>query len=108
MADKTYGEVAEKSALDVLVVQGIEVEGVTRETLDDFEFMEVIAIMGDPDADGDDRLRAIANVAPIVFGKSQWKRIKAELRERNNGKLPVDAAMGFINETVLALNAKNY
>ena len=108
MADKTYGEVAAKAAPGVLVVQGIEVEGVTRETLDDFEFMEVIAIMGDPDADGDDRLRAIASVAPIVFGKAQWKRIKAELRDRNGGKLPVDAAMGFINETVLALNAKNY
>lgn len=98
MADKTQ---------ETIVVRGISIEGVTKETLNDFEFMEVIAVMGDPDADDSERLRAIADIAPIIFGRAQWRRIKAELREQNGGKLPVEAAMGFINDTVMELNAKN-
>lgn len=104
---KTLKDAAAAKLSGSITVHGIEVEGVTPETLNDFEFMEVIAILSDPESEPNERLRAIADVAPIVFGKAQWKRIKAELREQNGGKLPVEAAMGFINDTVLELKAKN-
>ena len=70
--------------------------------------MEAIAIMSDPDADSGAQLRAITSVAPLIFGVDQWKRIKAELRKQNDGRLPNEVAMGFIEDVLTALNAKNY
>lgn len=104
---KTLKEAAAEKLGHVITVQGITVEDVTPETLNDFEFLEVIAAMGDPDADDNEKLRAIANIAPVIFGSKQWKRIKAELRERNNGRLPNEVVMSFIEDTLAALNAKN-
>lgn len=104
---RTLKEVAAEKLTDCIFVQGIEVVGVTRETVDDFEFTEVLAVMSDPDAEPAEKLRATAAAGPIVFGKEQWKRIKAELRAQNDGRLPNKAVMDFIDATLVELNAKN-
>lgn len=104
---KTLKDAAAEKLSDAIVVQGITVEGVTPDTLDDFEIMEAIATMSDPDADSGAKLRAITSVAPLVFGADQWRRIKAELREQNGGRLPNEVAMGFIEGVLGELNAKN-
>lgn len=104
---KTLKDVAAEKLSDVIVVHGITVEGVTPEDLNDFEIMEAFAIMSDPDADAGVRLRAIASIAPVIFGAKQWKRIKAELREQNDGRLPNEVAMEFITGVIDALSSKN-
>lgn len=104
---KTLKEAAAEKLSDAIIVCGITVENVTRETLNDFEFLETIAVMSDPDAEDGEKLRAIANTGPIVYGAKQWKRIKAELREQNGGKLPAETVMAFLEGTLAAVNAKN-
>lgn len=104
---KTLKEAAAEKLSEILVVQEITIEDVTPDTLNDFDFLETIAVMSDPDADDGEKLRAIANIGPVVFGAPQWKRIKAELREQNDGKLSAETAIGFINDVLAALNAKN-
>lgn len=107
MSGKTLKDVAAEKFSDTITVQGITVEGVTPETVADFEFVETIGIMTDPDADDDVRLRAILNFGPTMFGAKQWKRIKRELREQGGGVLPQDVVMDFFTATLVELNAKN-
>lgn len=107
MSGKTLKEAAAEKLSDTITVQGIAVEGVTPDTLNDFGFLEAIAVMSDPDADDGEKLRAIANLGPVIFGAKQWRRIKAELREKNDGRLPAEAVMGFIDGILTELNAKN-
>lgn len=107
MSGKTLKEVAAEKLADSITVQGITVEGVTAETLNDFEFLETLAMMTDPDAESGEMLRAIASIGPVIFGAKQWKRIKADLRKQNGGKLPNEAVMEFLNDVMGALNAKN-
>lgn len=104
---KTLKEAAAEKLSGAVTVCGIVVEDVSRETLNDFEFLETIAIVSDPDADDGDKLRAIANTGPVIFGAKQWRRIKAELREQNEGRLPSEVVMAFIEGTIAAVNAKN-
>lgn len=105
---KTLKEAAAEKVGGVMVVHGVKVEGVTAETLNDFDFLETIAVMSDPDADDGAQLRAITSIGPIIFGAKQWKRIKAELREQNDGRLPNEVVMSFINGIMAELNAKNF
>lgn len=107
MSGKTLKDVAAERFSDTITVNGITIEGVTPDTLNDFDFLETIATMSDPEADDGEKLRAIANIGPVVFGAPQWKRIKAELREQNDGRLSAETVMAFINGTLAALNAKN-
>lgn len=104
---KTLREAAAEKPDKIIVVQGITVENVTPDTLNDFEFLETIATMSDPDADDGEKLRAIASIGPVVFRPKQWKRIKAELREQNDGRLSAEIVMEFINGVMAELNAKN-
>ena len=90
-----------------VMVRGIAVEGVTPDTLNDFEFLETVAAMSDPDADDAEKLRAVAGICPAVLGRRQWRRVKSELRAANGGRLPTEAVMGFIEELMEALNSKN-
>lgn len=107
MSGKTLKEAAAEKLSSTITVQGITVEGVTPETVADFEFVETIGIMTDPDADDDVRLRAILNFGPTMFGAKQWKRIKRELREQSGGVLPQDVVMDFFTATLVELKAKN-
>ena len=107
MAKKTLKEAAAEKLGHAITVDGITVEGVTPDTFDDFDFLETIATMSDPDAENGEKLRAIANYGPIIFGQKEWRRIKAELRAKNDGRLTVEIVMEFINGVMAALNAKN-
>lgn len=107
MSGKTLKEAAAEKLGHGITVRGIWIEGVTPEVFDDFELMEAFASMTDPDADNAEKLRATAKIAPTIFGSKQWKRIKAELREQNDGKLPTDTVMEFVGEAMDVLEAKN-
>lgn len=107
MAGRTLKEAAAGKAPAAMEVQGIAVEGVTAESLADFEFLEAVAVLCDPTATDSEQLRAMAGIAPAVFGAAQWRRIKAELRERNGGSLPADAVMGFVFDVLEQAKAKN-
>ena len=107
MSGKTLKEAAAEKLGKSFTVRGIAIEGVTPETADDFELLEIIAVLSDPEADDGERVRAMAQYGPAVFGKAQWKRIKPELRAQNDGRLTSETVMGFIDEVLGVLNAKN-
>ena len=90
-----------------MTIYGVTVLGITPDTLDDFEILETIAIMSDPYADEDEKLRAITSFGPAVFGAKQWRSIKNALREQNDGRLTNETVMEFIGATMAALKAKN-
>lgn len=104
---KTLDGLAAERQAGPVTVRGIAVEGVTPDALNDFEFLEAVAAMSDPDADDAEKLRAVAVICPAVLGRRQWRRVKSELRAANGGKLPIEAVMGFIEELMEALNSKN-
>lgn len=104
---KTLKEAAAEKLGHVITVQGITVEGVTPDKLNDFDFLEAIATMTDPDAGDMDIIRSMSAVGPIVFGAKQWKRVKAELREKNDGRLTGESVVDFVFEVMAALNSKN-
>ena len=108
MADgKTLKEAAAEKLGKVLVVNGITVEGVTPETLNDFDYIEALATLSDETAEPMEKLRAMASMGPVVFGAKQWKRIKSELREQNGGRLTNETVMDFLDALMAELNAKN-
>lgn len=107
MAGETLGERAAEAEAAPIEVDGIRVEGVTAEALADFEFLEAVAALSDPGATDSEQLRALAAIAPLTFGSGQWRRIKAELRGRNGGRLPADVATKFIFGVLEAVRAKN-
>lgn len=107
MAGKSLKEAAAEKLQKVIDVRGIEVEGVTQDTLDDFDIMESLATMQDEEADNSARLVAMAALGPLMFGKRQWSRIKGELREANGGKLTVKDGLEFINDVLKAADSKN-
>lgn len=107
MSGKTLKEAAAGRPADAITVQGIAVEGVTPDTLNDFEFLEAVAVLIDEAEDDAAKLRATASIAPAIFGKTQWRRIKGELRERNDGRLTAETVMQFIDGALTELKAKN-
>ena len=104
---KTLKEAAAEKLGYSVTICGVTVEGVTPETLDDFDIFETIAVMNDPCADGSEKLRAIVRFGPAVFGAKQWKQIKTELRAQNDGRLTNETVMEFIGATMSVLKAKN-
>ena len=108
MADgKTLKEAAAEKLGKTLTVMGITIEGVTTETLNDFEFVEAIATLSDETAEPMEKLRARTVIGPIIFGAAQWKRIMSELREQNDGRLTNETVVDFIDGVINELNAKN-
>ena len=103
----TLKEAAAEKLGKAVTVHGVTIEGVTAEAFDDFEIMEAFAVMTDPDATEGETMRAMASFGPIIFGSKQWKRIKAELREQNGGRLSTETVMQFLNEAMTELKAKN-
>lgn len=88
-----------------MIVNDIEVN-VTKADLDDFDVVECLSVMMDEEASDRQRMVAIPKLLKLVF-KSDWQRVKDELREQNGGRLPNDAVMGFLNSCIEQLNAKN-
>lgn len=108
MADgKTLKEAAAEKLGHVITVQGITIEGVTPDDFNDFDFLEALATITDPDAENMEIIRSFSAVGPLVFGSKQWKRIKSELRKQNDGKLTGECAVDFVFEVMTAVNAKN-
>lgn len=107
MSGKALEDITAAKLPGSITVQGIAVEGVTPDTLNDFEFLEAVAVLID-EAEGDAaKLRATASIAPAIFGKTQWRRIKGELREQNDGRLTAETVMRFIDGVLTELKAKN-
>lgn len=104
---KTLKEAAAEKLGHSITVQGITVEDVTPDKFNDFDFLEAVATMTDPDAGDLDVIRSMSVAGPLVFGSKQWKRIKAELREQNDGKLPGECVITFIFGTMTAIKSKN-
>lgn len=104
---KTLKEAAAEKLGHVIVVQGISIEDVTAETLNDFEFLEAVATWTDPDSTDADVIRSLSSLGPIIFGSKQWKRVKSELRAQNDGKLTGECVIAFVNATIAELKAKN-
>lgn len=88
-----------------MIVNDIEVN-VTKADLDDFDVVECLSVMMDEDASDRQRMVAIPKLLKLVF-KADWQRVKDELRSQNDGRLPNDAVMGFLNSCIEQLNAKN-
>lgn len=107
MAGKTLDEAAAERLAAAVEVDGIAIEGVDASSLDDFDFLEAVAALSDPDAEDGEKLRALAAIAPSVLGRAQWRRVKAELRERHGGRLTAEVATGFIFALLGRINAKN-
>lgn len=88
-----------------LVVQGIRVN-LTTADVDDYEITEALVDMSDESAPDTSRAKATVRMARLLFG-GDWDRIKRELREKNDGKLPNEAVGQFINDVFEGLNRKN-
>lgn len=90
--------------------KAFEVDGIAlslrAEDLDDFEIVEAIADANDPDSDDDAQMRAVVRIFRLVY-KGDYARVKAELRDRNGGRLTAETMMGFFNATMEAVKAKN-
>lgn len=108
MADgKTLKEAAAEKLGKVLVVNGITIENVTAETLNDFDYIEALATLSDDTAEPMEKIRATAAMGPVIFGAKEWKRIKSELRAQNDGRLTNETVMGFLDGVMTELNSKN-
>ncbi len=88
----------------------IEVEGITLTIepsfADDFEFVECIAIMSDPEATTAEQAVATVNMMRRVFG-ADYARVKRELREAHGGALTNEVMQEFFSATLARVNAKN-
>lgn len=88
-----------------MVIDGIEVN-VTAKDLDDFEVLECLAVMMDEETADRDRMVTIPKLFRLVF-KSDWPRVKRELREQHDGRLTSEMVMDFFTHLTNELNAKN-
>lgn len=88
-----------------IVVDGIKVD-VTVEDFDDYEITECLAALGDPDAEEGEQLTAMVRFFKLLF-KSDYQRVKDELRAANGGRLTNEAMAAFANRVIEAAKAKN-
>lgn len=100
---KTYGDVVAEKTSSTVTIMGVEGIEIMHEALEDFELVELAMVLNDNDADDADKTRALAAFGPAAFGAKEWKRIKAELRKQNGGKLTVSTAVMFIYTALIEL-----
>lgn len=107
---------SKKSIATAEDVADIEIDGiqlkVDRDLINDWDFMEqlseVMAIQDELSDDGADPVAAgkalvgMSNLANALYG-SDFKRIKKELRSKNDGKLPMETVLRFIMDTISAM-----
>lgn len=101
---KTLKEAAAEKLGHAITICGVTVTGIDRERLDDFEILETVMVMNDPDGDKVEKAKATMKFGPLVFGAKQWGEIKAQLRANNDGKLTNETVMTFFYATMAALN----
>lgn len=89
-----------------ITVDGIEL--VPRHDMaDDYDVVEAVAVTSDPDAPDYAKTRATVRVYRALLG-ADYDRVKAELRERNGGKLPCSVMIDFMAKVMQEMGeAKN-
>lgn len=81
-----------------ITVDGIELSP-RRDMADDYDVVEAVAVCSDPDAPDYAKTLATVRIYRALLG-GDYDRVKAELRERNGGKLPVSAMIDFMAEVM--------
>lgn len=98
-------------AKETKTIHGLKVS-VDPEIFTDWDFsMDLANMLDDIDDDTTDaavaRIKTLNRVIDAMFGKSQFEKIKAKLREENDGKLPVEVVTEFLNQAITAFTPKN-
>ena len=93
-------------------IDGIKVN-VTVDDLDDYDIAETLAIIAEADEPGEkspefqvEFMKAAYTLPKMIF-KNDWKRIKGELRAKNDGNLPNSVVFEFVNKVMTAVGSKN-
>lgn len=74
--------------------------------LNDWDFAEAVAETSDETLPIEVRNAAVFRVARMAFGPD-YGRIKGELREKNDGRLPNETMGQFLTDVLLEYKAKN-
>lgn len=77
-----------------VTVDGIEVRPIA-DAADDFEIVEAVAASSDPNAPEYAKTLATVRVYRAILG-ADYERVKAELRAKNGGRLPVAVMIDFM------------
>lgn len=98
MAEKRHGRTVE--------VDGITVT-VTIDLSDDYELATCSMTLADPGSTPVERSEAIVRQNRLVLGEDH-DRVLSELRERNDGRLPISEVASFVSKVIKAVDeAKN-
>lgn len=89
----------------------VEVDGITVTVMadvdDDYSIVEAAYVARDPHASADEKTMATIKLYHTLLG-GDYDRVMGELRERNDGRLPTSAVIGFMGRVVSeARAAKN-
>ena len=89
----------------------VEVDGITVTVMadvdDDYSIVEAAYVARDPHASADEKTMATIKLYHMLLG-GDYDRVMGELRERNDGRLPTSAVIGFMGRVVSeARAAKN-
>lgn len=89
----------------------VEVDGITVTVMadvdDDYSIVEAAYVARDPHASADEKTMATIKLYHTLLG-GDYDRVMGELRERNGGRLPTSAVIGFMGRVVSeARAAKN-
>lgn len=79
-------------------VQGITVN-LDFDLADDFEVVEQGAIAADTDSTDAEKLAATLRVYRLIFG-ADYRRVKDELRAKNDGRLSTQDMISFVSEVL--------
>lgn len=77
-----------------ITIDGIEVCPLA-DAADDFEVVEAVAASSDPNAPDYAKTLATVRVYRAILG-ADYERVKAELRAKNGGRLPVEVMIDFM------------
>ena len=89
-----------------ITVDGIEVRPLA-DAADDFEVVEAVAASSDPSAPDYAKTLATVRVYRAILG-ADYERVKAELRAKHGGRLPVEVMIDFMSKVMNGMaEAKN-
>lgn len=98
-------------AKETKTVHGIKVT-VDPTIFNDWDFsMDLAEMLEEVDEDSTEaavkRIKTLNRVVDALFGEDQFSKIKAKLRDQNDGHLPVEAVSEFLNQAIVAFTPKN-
>ena len=86
----------------------VEVDGITVTVMadvdDDYSIVEAAYVARDPHASADEKTMATIRLYHMLLG-GDYDRVMGELRERNGGRLPTSAVIGFMGRVVSEVRA---